>query len=192
MTESEGASKNIGLNARRSHDPSLASSDLRSNGRQCGPCKACCEGWMSDNSLQMRPGKPCQNLCDRGCGIYESRPERPCKEFVCAWLTNANDYPEDLRPDLSGVIIIENRPWREWYVLRLIACGTDIPERSWNLLTEIARRKNIPIVAAEYPIEEGVFSETVRTRAFGPPEFLAARKKNEGFGGVVEDDVLSF
>jgi hypothetical protein len=79
---------------------------LLSNKRECGTCTKCCEGFLSADirGHKMFPGKPCffveQGV---GCKDYENRPEVPCKNFACGWIS-VEDMPEEFKPDISGVI----------------------------------------------------------------------------------------
>jgi hypothetical protein len=81
--------------------------------RECGDCTRCCEGWLNADiyGKRMYEGKPCYYL-GKGCTIYENRPEEPCKNYECEWLTN-DEFPEWLKPNISNVIVtkreIENK-----------------------------------------------------------------------------------
>jgi hypothetical protein len=79
--------------------------------RECGSCTECCQGWLSGQAQgkQFYSGHPCHYVCEKGCSIYENRPENPCKTFECEWLRN-NDVPEWMKPDKCKVIIVT----REW------------------------------------------------------------------------------
>mgnify|MGYP000107760900 CR=1 FL=1 len=76
--------------------------------KQCGSCTKCCEGWLAGNAYahQFYPGVPCAYL-DNGCTIYKSRPEKPCKTFVCEWLVDES-IPAYMQPNVSGAIIIKH------------------------------------------------------------------------------------
>lgn len=68
--------------------------------RECGACTLCCT-----TSAVPELGKPFGEKCGHcavGCGIYAIRP-RSCRSFECAWLKG--ELPEDMRPDLSGVVV---------------------------------------------------------------------------------------
>jgi hypothetical protein len=54
----------------------------------------------------MYPGVPCAYL-KKDCTIYKSRPEDPCKKFVCEWLADES-IPAYMQPNLSGAIIIKH------------------------------------------------------------------------------------
>ncbi|MBU2613389.1 hypothetical protein KJ925_02955 [Patescibacteria group bacterium] len=69
--------------------------------RICGSCKLCCT-LLKVPELEKTEGVPCPFLCDKGCGIYTSRPAA-CRNFRCAWLNG--ELSENMRPDKVGVII---------------------------------------------------------------------------------------
>ena len=74
--------------------------------RQCGECKACCEGWLSGqvNNHLFYPGCQCHYLGETGCTIYKDRPQYPCQDYNCEWLINET-VPEWLKPSESKVIL---------------------------------------------------------------------------------------
>ena len=52
--------------------------------RSCGNCTVCCEGWLVINTEEIKayPGLACPDVkCGKGCGIYETRPNYPCRTF---------------------------------------------------------------------------------------------------------------
>lgn len=73
--------------------------------RACGECTKCCEGWLEGvvHGYRMHRGCNCHFL-EKTCGIYESRPENPCKSYNCAWLLE-DVFPGWMKPSLSDVII---------------------------------------------------------------------------------------
>lgn len=70
--------------------------------RSCEECQVCCE-IMGVSEL----GKPyttrCEHQCPSGCAIYGSRPPG-CRSFFCFWKM-MGVFPDDLRPDKSGVLL---------------------------------------------------------------------------------------
>ncbi len=88
--------------------------------RQCGDCKACCEGWLHAEIYgeMMYPGKPCHFIGDNGCSIYKDRPEKPCKTYKCVWLDDTS-VPGYFKPNKIGTIltrkVIENIEFIEAY-----------------------------------------------------------------------------
>lgn len=82
--------------------------------RECGDCFECCihtgiEAKAGGGRLGLRkyPGKPCLNLNPDhpggACGVYSRRPHA-CERYKCVWLQGSLP-DEDLRPDISGVIV---------------------------------------------------------------------------------------
>jgi len=134
-----------------------------SYGRQCGPCTACCDGWVVGviEGYEMKPGTPCHFRGDHCCSIYERRPQHPCRDFVCGWLQPGSPFPDAFRPDLLGVIVIPVK-WRgrEAYVLR--SAGRDPDEKLIGEMRAFSVRTQRPF-----------FYEIAGERfGFGPPEFL--------------------
>lgn len=73
--------------------------------KSCGTCTACCSGALAGEAHghHFYRGRPCFFLTTTGCGIYESRPDTPCKSYKCGYLSEAF-FPEWMRPDLSGAL----------------------------------------------------------------------------------------
>lgn len=95
----------------------------------------CCQGWLhgSAHGHSFYAGKPCHFVCEKGCAIYEDRPDEPCKSYKCAWIME-NYLPEWFKPDLSKVICT----WRSWSedfpsYLEVIECGEKLDSKvlSW-------------------------------------------------------------
>ena len=100
----------------------------------------CCSGVLTSEQYghSMHFGKPCFFVANKGCTIYEDRPEH-CKGFKCEWL--AQDYlPMWMRPDLSKVIVVQKDNFIE-----VIECGQKIDSAvlSWLLIWAANNRKNI-------------------------------------------------
>ncbi len=83
--------------------------------RSCGDCTLCCTV-MAVREIGKPYYVPCKSLCDKGCGIYETKPES-CTEFSCGWLTGFGSK----RPDECGYVISmeeDNGIWLEIYFSR--------------------------------------------------------------------------
>jgi hypothetical protein len=79
--------------------------ELLVRARACGECQACCITPTIDSAdIQKDCNSPCQHSLTGGCDIYETRPQ-PCRIFYCGW-RRSRDFPEDWRPDRSGVLAI--------------------------------------------------------------------------------------
>jgi hypothetical protein len=68
--------------------------------RQCGTCQACCQA-IGVHELDKPAGARCPNQCERGCAIYESRPES-CRTFQCLW--HEGNFGAEHRPDKLGIV----------------------------------------------------------------------------------------
>lgn len=73
--------------------------------KTCGDCTACCSGALHGEAYGHKffKGRPCFFVTTKGCSIYESRPEEPCQNFRCGYLSE-NFFPEWMRPDLSKAL----------------------------------------------------------------------------------------
>lgn len=75
-------------------------------GKACGACTMCCSA-LEIEDLKKPAGPLCGNCrAGAGCVIYSGRPQ-VCRDFECDWLTR-RDLPRWLRPDLVGVILMED------------------------------------------------------------------------------------
>ncbi|EED35419.1 conserved hypothetical protein [Luminiphilus syltensis NOR5-1B] len=154
--------------------------------RDCNGCTACCEGWLYDKSMELRPGSSCRHLKENGCGIYETRPEKPCRTFRCAWLQQPEIFPEEMRPDRSGAIVITDRDWYEWKVIRAIPTGPEVPPETLEWLRQRAMEQKAPLIFKEFHLENGEYTG-VAEKAMGPPEFTAEAKTRVHMGDVFWD-----
>ncbi len=142
------------------------------SGRDCLPCNACCQGWVSARVLghHMRPGHPCPHSTPGGCAVYAQRPESPCRTFVCSWLVKGSPLPEWMRPDRSGAIVLLSLKWEDEYVISAVPVGRSIPERTLAWLRDYAQRHRRPLVYYERIEDNGAYTG-LRRFGFGPPAF---------------------
>jgi hypothetical protein len=82
-------------------------------GRSCEGCTKCCSGVLSatieiksrSTVHEMAPGNPCVFVqIGKGCGVYDERPEIPCRSFRCQYLVDES-VPEEMKPSKSNVIL---------------------------------------------------------------------------------------
>lgn len=82
----------------------------------CQDCTACCTVFEIEE-LKKEFGEPCKFLGrtlfqEHGCTIYQDRPDA-CRNYICLWLEAARSVnrkaPEELRPDICGVVM--GWPW---------------------------------------------------------------------------------
>ena len=75
-------------------------------GKACGACTMCCSA-LEIEDLKKAAGPLCGNCrVAAGCAIYSQRPQ-VCRDFEFDWLTR-RDLSRQLRPDLVGVILMED------------------------------------------------------------------------------------
>jgi hypothetical protein len=154
--------------------------------KQCYPCTACCEGWLEAEirGIRLSPMKPCAHLSDSGCGIYEERPEKPCRTFKCAWLQEEYNLPEHMRPSESGSIVLLDRNWEGRKVIRAIPVGEKIPTATLDWLMAFAREKSLPLIFYEYIMKDGKFSDK-RVVGYGPPSFVREVEAKVGLQDIL-------
>jgi hypothetical protein len=144
--------------------PAAAPAASRELSRSCGTCTACCDGWMVGTVFghEMKPGQPCFFRGEQCCTIYERRPEKPCRTFICGWLQRASPFPEEFRPDRLGVLIAPIR-WRGQIAYILRSAGRDPDEAMLDWMRAFSERSGRPF-----------FYEIAGERfGFGPMEFQA-------------------
>jgi len=115
--------------------------------RSCLPCTACCSGALAVTieGKDITPGNPCK-YCDNGCTVHDKQPEKVCREFKCGWLTDPQ-LPEEMRPDLSGVIILQGKyHWMSRPVDMAAPVGTEIPPRTLKFIQYYADQENRPLL----------------------------------------------
>lgn len=149
--------------------------------RQCFPCTACCQGWLTATIYgeKMMPGKPCIHATKEGCGIYEKRPENPCKTFKCGWLQDEYEMPGHMKPSESGAIVMFDRHWHGRKVIRAVPTGEKIPAETLEWLMALAREKGLPLLFSEHQFKDGKFAGKKKI-GYGPPSFIKAVKTEPG------------
>jgi hypothetical protein len=140
--------------------------------RQCLPCTACCQGWLSAEVLghRVRAGHPCPHSTPGGCAIYQRRPHVPCRTFVCSWLVEDSPLPDWMRPDACGAIVLLSMPWEGECVISATPVGRSIPERTLDWLKAYAQNHRRPLIFYER-IESGGAFTGLKRFGFGPPGF---------------------
>ena len=112
--------------------------------RTCNGCTKCCEGWLegSVHGHAFFRGRPCFFL-NKGCSIYESRPQDPCRSYNCAWVDDMQ-FPEWMKPDLVNVII--NRAMYKdtiYYVLVESGSLLNVKVLSWMIQWAFNNKQNL-------------------------------------------------
>lgn len=70
--------------------------------RECGSCTACCTV-MAVTAIDKPAYKTCPSVCDKGCSIYEKRPEA-CASYSCLWLIDDKILRDEDQPNRTGLI----------------------------------------------------------------------------------------
>ena len=82
-------------------------------GRSCDGCTKCCSGPLTatiniesrSTVHELKPGNPCVFVqIGKGCGVYDERPNDPCKIFRCQYLVD-EAVPEEMKPSRSNIIL---------------------------------------------------------------------------------------
>lgn len=146
---------------------------MSNSSRQCQPCFACCQGWMSGEILgnQVSAGHPCPHGSEQGCAVYSERPEDPCRKFICSWLIDESPLPAWMRPDQCGAIVLLSVDWHGEKVISAIPTGPSVPTRTLEWLKAYAVEHKRPMLIYER-IRDAEGSYTgLRRLGFGPPAF---------------------
>src|SRR5262249_3615655 len=108
------------------------------------------------------PGRRCPFSTGQSCSIYDERPQHPCREFVCGWLTASSPLPDWMRPDRSDMIMLAaNFFWQGLPVDVIVAAGDRPKQRALDWLMRFSADNHRCLV---YQIGDEWF-------AFGPPAF---------------------
>lgn len=123
--------------------------------RTCDGCAECCKGHLngSAHGHQFYRGRKCFFLKDT-CTIYSSRPEDPCKNYKCEWLSS-DTLPMWMRPDLCDVIVTKrnlNTPEGSLEYYELVECDKKMQSEVLNWFFQWAVNNNKNLL---YHIDQG-------------------------------------
>lgn len=109
------------------------------DGRSCGDCTVCCEGYLNVTELNIGyidfKRIPCNFLAQGvGCTVYESRTAKACHEFKCDYLT---DPRINIKPSESGVLVF-TKPNEDMAIVYL---NDDAWPAAWELYQYISNSK---------------------------------------------------
>ena len=142
--------------------------------RKCLPCTACCEGWLTINTPEVRTtlDNPCKFVTENGCSINETKPENPCKKFSCGWLDRDSPLPDWMRPDRSGAIILFDKMfWKGKPVIVTIATGANIPYKTIFEVKKLANLHSRNAIFFEYEKKLNIFTGKKKLLIHGEPLF---------------------
>ena len=92
--------------------------------------------------------------------------------------------PEHMRPDKSGAIVMLDRKWNGWSVIKAVPTGATIPEETLEWLKAYSRENNIPLLFQDN-LKKGDSFSGFKNLGYGPPAFLQRVKTAIG-----PDDIM--
>jgi len=115
--------------------------------RACGDCKECCT-LLEIPTLNKPKREQCPNICQKGCGIYESRPTE-CRTFQCFW--SEGYLSEAARPDRSGIMAyhIDSQFGRTLLVLELKPKAFRKKRKHKEKIIKFAQDRNLPVIISD-------------------------------------------
>lgn len=120
----------------------------------------------------MRQGKPCPHSCESGCRIYANRPQDPCVEFICGWMTPESPFPDWMKPDAAKVVVLYGCGTLRGLTVDLaVPVGRIIPQGSLNWLRNHASVNTRPLIWTENERKNGKYTGKQSVHVYGPPEF---------------------
>lgn len=117
--------------------------------RECGPCTVCCD-ILEIPTLRKPKKTKCENLCSKGCGIYETRPTE-CRTFQCIWSEGYTG--EGQRPDRSGIMAyhIDHPQFGRTLLILEIKKRAFVKRRKQkDRLIKLAESRNVPVIVSDY------------------------------------------
>jgi Fe-S-cluster containining protein len=117
--------------------------------RSCGECTACCDGNLKSNSHGnvFKDRNPCIFLVNKLCSIYNDRPNT-CRNYQCAWSQYLLD--EDLRPDLSGVLVSVEKDLNDGQFLKVIQIKENVDFEILDRIKANTKKLNAKTIFVAY------------------------------------------
>lgn len=88
-----------------------------------------------------------------------------------------------MRPDLSGAIVLLERTWNGWEVIRAVPAAKEIPPDTLKWLMAYASDQKTPLIFGTHITNRGVFVGWTQT-GYGPPAFVKAVSSNIGLDDI--------
>ena len=83
---------------------------------------------------------------EKGCTIYNDRPQDPCVSFKCGWLDDPENFPAWMKPNLVKIIAHKQVTKNGIQYYRITECGQKIDASVLNYLILHALQNSINIV----------------------------------------------
>lgn len=160
--------------------------------RQCQPCTACCDGWLQIkvNGMRVRPGHPCRHSTGSGCNAYTSRPDDPCRQFICGWRMENSPLPDWMKPENAKVIVLFDKyQWHGLPVDYAVPVGRRIPPRALLWLKQFAQNQGRILLYAEQVMENRQYTARQAVHVFGPEAFRQEAMAAGGPAALLEENL---
>ena len=86
------------------------------------------------------------------------------------------NFPDDMRPDISGTIPVHDRDWYDWKVLRLYPRVAVVEPEVLAWFVDYAKPRQLPVIFYEHSWE-GDDYKGMSEKALGPAKFAADVQK---------------
>jgi len=116
--------------------------------RSCGDCTVCCE--VLEIPTLKKPIKTlCPNVCNKGCGIYDTRPQE-CRTFQCLWSEGITGSGQ--RPDKSGIMSyhVDTQFGRTLLILEVKDRAFIKRSSQKDRLIKFAESRNTPVIISDF------------------------------------------
>lgn len=164
-------------------------------GRECGDCRLCCKvvnveetedrAGVKTTTMRKKPGPWCKHACDKGCGIYETRPGA-CSGYQCLWLEGS--FPDEYRPDKIGLVVhaevINEMRGPVWHVFEARAGQAQKHRLASRLVAALVSHNLFPVAVLHGRVESAV----VEGEPVGPGQHMTLWIDGEPSESYVTDD----
>ena len=116
--------------------------------RECGECKECCT-LLEIPTLKKPSPQKCENVCQKGCSIYNSRPPE-CRTFQCLWTEGLLSHAA--RPDRSGIMAyhVDSQFGRTLLILEIKPKAFKKKRKHKERLIKFAESRSTPIIISDF------------------------------------------
>lgn len=164
-------------------------------GRECGDCRLCCKvvnveevedrDGVKTTTMRKKPGPWCKHACDKGCGIYETRPGA-CSGYRCLWLEGC--LPDEYQPIKIGVVVhaevVEEMNGPVWHVMEKRDGQVKKNRKAARLVAALVAQAQFPVVVLHGRVESAVVDGEAR----GPGQHATLWLRGEPGPLYVTDD----
>jgi hypothetical protein len=91
-------------------------------------------------------------------------------------LKRETEFDDDMRPDRSGAILIDDRAFKQWEVIRVIPVGVAVPDATLQRVMTFAAENNFSVTWTERRTDYVDHPNDVRVGTAGSEEFTIQMK----------------